>query len=272
MDFANVLGIDPKAAVFVILNLILLESLLSIDNAAVLATMVLDLPKEQRSKALRYGILGAYIFRGICLVFSAFLIKITWLKVLGGLYLIRLTYQYFKSKQEAGEGSEEAINKTENKAYQMTIGKLGPFWATVVAVEIMDLAFSIDNVFAAVALSSNIILVCIGVGIGIFAMRFAAQIFVSLIERFPFLEQTAFVVIGLLGVKLIASYIAEATKSPVMMHLINSHHSDMWFSLITVAIFVLPIVTSLLFNFPKHAKPGEGATEESSDKEEASHV
>ena len=71
--------ITLQQAILIILNLIIIESLLSVDNAAVLATMVMDLPKEQREKALKYGIIGAYVFRGICLVLAASLVKIWWL-------------------------------------------------------------------------------------------------------------------------------------------------------------------------------------------------
>lgn len=67
--------ITLQQAILIILNLIIIESLLSVDNAAVLATMVMDLPKEQREKALKYGIIGAYVFRGICLVLAAWLVK-----------------------------------------------------------------------------------------------------------------------------------------------------------------------------------------------------
>ena len=81
-----IFGNDIKASLLVIFNLVVIESLLSVDNAAVLATMVMDLPKSQRKKALRYGILGAYVFRGLCLLFAAMLIKVWWLKPLGGLY------------------------------------------------------------------------------------------------------------------------------------------------------------------------------------------
>ncbi len=251
MTLAHLIGTDTKTAVFIIANLFLLESLLSIDNAAVLALMVMDLPAGQRSKALRYGIIGAYVFRGVCLVFSSLLIRILWLKAVGGLYLLRLTYLFFKSRQAAN--TDEPMDKSNHRIYQATLGRLGPFWATVVIVEIMDLAFSIDNVFAAVAFSNKIVLVCLGVFIGILAMRFAAQIFITLLEKFPFLETTAFVVIGLLGLKLIASYIGDVTKSPMLRTLLNGHQSDLWVSLITVSIFVVPILTSLLFNVPKRS-------------------
>src|SRR5690349_5394010 len=86
---------QPLASLGVIANLIIIESLLSVDNAAVLATMVLDLPKDQRPKALRYGIIGAYVFRGLSLLFAAVLISIWWFKPLGGLYLLVLAVRYF---------------------------------------------------------------------------------------------------------------------------------------------------------------------------------
>ena len=65
---------NPVASLVIIGNLIIIESLLSVDNAAVLATMVMDLPKEQRQRALRIGIFGAYFFRGLCLLFATFLV------------------------------------------------------------------------------------------------------------------------------------------------------------------------------------------------------
>jgi predicted tellurium resistance membrane protein TerC len=80
MDFLHtILGDDIKAGLLIILNLIVIESLLSVDNAAVLATMVIDLPREQRSRALRYGIIGAYVMRGVCLFLAAWLVRIWWL-------------------------------------------------------------------------------------------------------------------------------------------------------------------------------------------------
>src|SRR4051794_34306205 len=85
----------PWASLGVVVNLILIESLLSVDNAAVLATMVLDLPKNQRPKALRYGIIGAYLFRGLSLLFAAALISIWWFKPLGGMYLLYLALRFF---------------------------------------------------------------------------------------------------------------------------------------------------------------------------------
>jgi YkoY family integral membrane protein len=255
MEFLHyLLGDDLAAAGFVILNLILIESLLSVDNAAVLATMVMDLPEHQRPRALKWGIIGAYLFRGLALIFASLLIKIWWLKVLGGLYLLYLCISYFYRESTPSE-QDDLINKQENFLYKKTFGLLGSFWATVAMVEVMDLAFSIDNVFAAAALTDNMFLICTGVFIGILAMRFVAQSFVKLMQRFPFLEKAAFIVIGILGLKLsLALYTHFYKDSHQLAHVLESEHTDLWVSIGTMLVFFLPILSSLLLGYPRSEK------------------
>jgi YkoY family integral membrane protein len=122
----SILGPDLQAAFLIILNLIVIESLLSVDNAAVLATMVMDLPAHQRNKALKYGIIGAYFFRGLCLVLASWLIKIWWLKPLGGIYLLWLTIDYFRREETPSE-EDDLLEKEHNWLYRSTMGLLGPF-------------------------------------------------------------------------------------------------------------------------------------------------
>jgi YkoY family integral membrane protein len=253
MDFLHtILGNDIEAGLLIILNLIVIESLLSVDNAAVLATMVMDLPHEQRKKALKYGIIGAYVFRGICLFLAAWLVQVWWLKPLGGLYLLYLAVDYFLKKRKKNQNPEhEVIDKKESWFYRSTVGLIGNFWATVALVEIMDLAFSIDNVFAAVAFTDNIYLIYIGVFIGILAMRFVAQGFVKLMERFTFLESIAYIVIGLLGLKLTSSVLTHLFPNVEFLKFLESEEVDLFVSILTVAIFVIPVASSLLFNIPK---------------------
>jgi len=206
--------------VFIIGNIIILEVLLSIDNAAVLATMVKTLPKSDQKKALTYGIVGAYLFRGLALLFASFLLKFIWLKLLGGLYLIYLAYSNLKSEQD------------DSNHKSISIPFLNIFWSTVVAIELADLVFSIDNVFAAVAFTDQIELIYIGVFVGIIAMRFAATGFVKLIEKHPVLEKVAFWVVGFLGLKLMLS---------LWLKDLNLEHIDLIFSVLVTLSFVVPI-------------------------------
>lgn len=228
------------AGLLILFNLFILESLLSIDNAAVLAVMVKDLPGKEKTRALRYGMLGAYLFRGICLVLAAFLVKIMWLKIAGGLYLLWLAYGHFT---KANDTIEEASSTQESKifAWARKIG-LNKFWATVVLVEVMDLAFSIDNIFAAVALTDNIYLIMAGVAIGIAAMRFIAGKFVILMEKYPSMEKSAYIVIFLLGAKLVVSGLGEYGVLPAIKQAMESHYFDFSFSAIMILIFISPIL------------------------------
>lgn len=231
---------DPVGSLLVIGNLILIESLLSVDNAAVLATMVMDLPSHQRNKALKYGIIGAYFFRGLCLLFASILVQIWWLKPLGGFYLLLIFWNWLKGKRTPSR-TDDILDKRSNWFYRKTSGLFGVFWATVLLVELMDLAFSIDNVFAAVAFTDNIILIWVGVFIGILTMRFVAQGFVRLMSRFPYLESAAFIVLAILGLKLSLSVLDKFLPDHGFTAFLNSHQLDLIVSLLTIAIFILPI-------------------------------
>lgn len=243
-------GTDVESAAVIIFNLIIIESLLSVDNAAVLATMVMDLPQGLRARALRFGILGAYIFRGLCLIFATHLIKIWWLKPMGGVYLLYLAYDFFQGKSTP-QTSDDTLNKQEKWFYRITLGWMGPFWATVVAVEVMDLAFSMDNVFAAVAFTDNIYLICTGVFIGILAMRFVAQWFVRLLEQNPFLEYSAFIVIGILGLKLFMALPNHFYRHEPWVHAMESEEADLIISLVTAGFFFVPMITARIINWPR---------------------
>jgi YkoY family integral membrane protein len=201
----------------------ILEIVLSIDNAAVLAAMVKELPKEQQKKALTYGIAGAYVFRGLALLFASVLIKLVWLKVAGGLYLMYLAYKALSSNVEQGGESKMSIK----------IPFLSALWSTIVAIEMMDLVFSIDNVFAAVAFTPNLWLICGGVFVGILAMRFATTKFVKVLEKNPILERVAYWVIGALGLKLVSSY---------WLHDLNTESIDAVFSILTLLAFIIPLI------------------------------
>ncbi|MBC8014890.1 MAG: TerC family protein, partial [Sporomusaceae bacterium] len=173
-------------------TLIVLEGLLSADNALVLAIMVKHLPKQEQKRALFYGILGAYLFRFIAIGLGTYLITIWWIKAAGALYLLWMALQFFLKKK--AEGEEEGEPQVQHG-----------FWRTVLAVEIMDIAFSIDSVLAAFGVSDQIWVLYLGGILGVLMMRGVAQFFLTLIDRYPGLETTAYVIIGIIGAKMMAS-------------------------------------------------------------------
>jgi tellurite resistance protein TerC len=199
----------------VVVQLIFLEGILSIDNAAVLGAMVSILPTDQpvpyppplkflqaftdhvlgmqQSGALKVGLLGAYLGRGTMLVLAAWVIRNPFLQVLGAAYLIKLAFDHLSVGDQPGE--EEFLEERRKAA--------SAFWLVVLNVELADLAFSLDNVVAAVALSDKLWVVMLGVALGIVTMRFAAGVFAWLIQREPILATAAYIVVFNIGLELV---------------------------------------------------------------------
>ena len=201
--------------VIIILQLIFLEGILSLDNAAVIGALVSPLPDDQhivwpqplqrigewlhpllgnqRLAALRVGLLGAYVGRGAMLFLTSFLIHNSWIKLAGAAYLIHLAFDNL-------EDMAAAIIEDEGQFRPIVAQS---FWNTVLAVELTDLVFSIDNVVAAVSLSDKLWVVMLGVALGILTMRFAAGLFSYAVTREPILKQAAYVLVFNIGIELI---------------------------------------------------------------------
>lgn len=174
----------------IILSLVIMEGLLSCDNALVLAIMVKHLPEKQRKKALFYGIMGAYLFRFIAVGLGTILISLWWVKLVGAGYLLWLMIKYFWDKSKENNGEEEVVETNYG------------FWRTILAVEMMDIAFSLDSILAALGISNKVWVLWLGAIFGILMMRGVAQIFVALIEKYPELETAAYLLIGFIGIKM----------------------------------------------------------------------
>ena len=189
-------------------TLVLLEALLSADNAIVLAVMVRHLPKIQQRRALRYGIWGAFLFRAIAVVFATYLIRYWFLKTLGGLYLIYLAIRHFI-----------APDPHHNPAAPAKSGS--GFWATVIKVELADVAFSIDSILAAVAMAEklpdrlqggwlSVAIIYVGGVLGIVMMRLVAGFFLVLLDRFKGLAGGAYLLVGWIGISLLTGGLDDA--------------------------------------------------------------
>ncbi|MGP7815980.1 TerC family protein [Niallia sp. 01092] len=183
-------------------TLVILEGLLSADNALVLAVMVKHLPPEKRKKALFYGLLGAYIFRFIAIGIGVILIKLWWVKVLGAAYLAYLAIKYFIDKRKENSPEEDAEEEHGINKGGLLLRLFGTFWGTVISVELMDIAFSVDSVLAAFGVSNEVWVLLIGGMLGVLMMRGVAGVFLKLIDRIPELEGTAYILILIISVKM----------------------------------------------------------------------
>ena len=180
--------------------LVVLEGLLSADNALVVAVMILGLPRRQQKLALRYGLVGAFVFRVIATLLAVYLIRLAWVKLLGGLYLLYLTYQHFFQ-------SGDAEQRTKPRPAKPWLG-MSALWGTILKVELVNVAFSVDSILVAVAISSKKWVVLTGGLLGIVAMRVVISQLLSIVRRYPALVDGAFVIIALVAAKLLIEYAA----------------------------------------------------------------
>ncbi|KRK97000.1 TerC family membrane protein [Secundilactobacillus odoratitofui DSM 19909 = JCM 15043] len=206
----------------IIFSLVLIECLLSVDNAVVLAAQTQALPtKELREKSLFYGIWGAYIFRFLIIGLGTYLIHFWEIKVLGAGYLLFLTFQYFSKSRV--KHTRKLVSKRKSH--------ISLFWSVVIQIEIMDIVFSIDSVLASLAVSPNPVIVLIGGMIGILAMRGIAEMIMRLMRIIPELEPMAYGLIALIAIKLFLSIPMIDIEIPAAM-----------FGLIVLAAVVLTLL------------------------------
>lgn len=211
--------------------LVILEALLSADNALILAIIVRHLPKEQQKKALFYGIGGAFILRLLAVVLASQLIGFWWLQAIGAFYLLWLPIKHFaahaKSKMQVHEP------------------KKAGFWMTVLYAELADIAFAIDSVLVAVAIEphkNKIWVVYVGAILGIILLRWAAGVFLRVMEKYPILDHIAYLLVGWAGCKLAMHaghnfWVARnEAKDPLPFYIPGMHPAVFWSVLALIVI------------------------------------
>ena len=187
--------------------LITLEILLSADNAVALASLTKSLKDAtERTKALNIGIIISLIFRVLLILLSSFLLKYIFIRIFAGLYLIYLFFSNVALKKKEVDSSFNDDLFIKNKRFE--------FLKVVALLSITDLAFSIDSITTAVAISDQYILIVIGALIGVIALRFTSEIFLRLLEYFIRLEMAGYIAILIIGVKLILNTLVKESFLP----------------------------------------------------------
>src|SRR5688572_29271711 len=209
-----------------------------------MAIMVLGLPKSDHKKALHYGLVGAFAFRILATLLAVYLIQIAWVKLLGGGYLLYLAYSHFKGHEAEGRRSAPRAK-----------GMLGlsPLWATIVRVEAVNLAFSIDSILVAVAMSPKQWVVVAGGVLGIVAMRLVVGRLITLVQRYPALVDGAFVIIAWVGLKLGLEYLHTVGVVPLEI--------PRW-----IALGLVGVIFIIAFVYARMQGPAENHLDEVSEE------
>ncbi len=290
-----------------ILLLVLLEGVLSIDNALVLGLLAKRVPKPLQKRALTYGLIGAFAFRIIAIATASYLLKWRIVKLLGGGYLVYIAVKhlFFESHEtddevvtvdKEGEPElriaetgaalsrereteeieervpfpvpEEVLNADATSAASAASSGVAAtqepeviagrsFWMAVAVIELTDIAFAVDSILAAIALVGSapaghpegathpkLWVVIAGGMLGVMLMRVAAAMFIRLLEKFPRFEVSAYLLVIVIGLKLLVDWGFNSEEHP---HAIDFHSYKtpefwiFWISmLVCLAIGFLP--------------------------------
>jgi len=207
-------ALSDSKSIGLVISLVLLECLLSTDNALVLSAFVKPLPEKDQKRALFYGLWGAYLFRFLLIGVGTYLINFWFVKVLGSIYLAFISLQFFYKKYMLKE-TEKQID--EEKTHGILVKIFGLFWATVISVELMDLVFSVDSILASLAVSEEIWIVMLGGIVGILCMRGIATIVINLMDKVPELETTAYFLIFFISIKMALTLIHFEIPSTIFL-------------------------------------------------------
>ena len=196
-------------------EIILVNIVLSGDNAVVIALAARSLPPRQQRMAILGGSGAAIVMRIVLTVVAVQLLTLPWLKLIGAALLLWIGVQLLVGEGDEGHGDGEGA---------------GNLWTAIRTILIADLVMSLDNVLGvAAAAKGNTLLLIVGLAVSIPLIIFGSTIILKLMERFPVIISIG---AGLLG------YVAGEmlVTDPVVHH---------WFEHHTAVEFAVPIVCAV---------------------------
>ncbi len=198
--------------------LVLLEVVLSADNAVALAAIARSGNNPERERlSLNIGITMALVLRIGLIVAAQWVLQHLWVQLVAAAYLMWLVFDHFWQRNQAeiqDNRDEKVIDRLPRSLVK-----------TVILLAFTDLAFSIDSVAAAVAVSDQVILIATAAMIGIVALRFTSGLFIRWLDEYPRLETAGFLAVGFVSIRLILH---------VLFPLLNQPD---WFTLLIVLVF-----------------------------------
>jgi len=248
---------DPHDLI-IIAFLVVLEGVLSIDNALVLGLLARRLPKDQQRKALSYGLIGAFVFRLIAISMAAYLLHWRIVKLAGGAYLIYVAGKHFffeSTETECERVTTDAEGQPtlvhEETGRELSQARLDceideravvpgvsallrhpGFWTTVLVIELTDVAFAVDSILAAIGVvgsqRAKLWVILLGGFLGVVLMRFAAAMFIRMLERFPRFEVSAYLLVLVIGMKLVLEWLFNAVPSEPGLNFHDYHAIAFW--------------------------------------------
>ncbi|WP_255247478.1 TerC family protein [Paucisalibacillus globulus] len=200
-------------------KILLINLILSGDNAVVIAMASRNLPSNLKNKAIVWGTVGAVVFRILFTVIVMYLLKLPYIHLIGGILLLVVAYKLL-----VDEEADESQIKVGNSLKE-----------AIVIIIFADMLMSLDNVLGIVAVSNNnMMLVILGIILSIPIMLFASQFILRIMETYSFVVY--------IGSALLAWTAGEMlVKEPFIQRSLSSNTSMEIVLLIGLIVLVLSI-------------------------------
>jgi len=203
-----------------VFKIIMIDLLLSGDNAVVIALACRNLPEAQRRKGIMYGVGGAIGLRIVLTFFAVSLLALPYLKLVGALLLLWIGIKLLMPEDAHDEGNIKADTH---------------LWGAVKTIIIADFVMSLDNVLGvAAAAHGNVWLLVFGLLISIPMIAWSSQLVLKLIDRFPFIVLGGGALLGYVAGEMLVS---EALFKP----LLEAQHALHWAVPVACAILVVAV-------------------------------
>ena len=213
-----------------LLQIILINIVLSGDNAVVIALACRSLPPQQQKKAIIAGSVGAIVLRIILTFFAVYLLELPYLKLVGAAALVWIGVGLLK-----GEDEDEELEGHSGLA------------AAIKTIIVADLVMSLDNVIGvAAAAKGNVVLLVVGLAVSIPLIIYGSTLILKLMSRFP--------VIITIGAGLLGWVAGEmALSDPAILEWSNAHHTVHSLAPVMGAVLVVALGKWLMARNPEPA-------------------
>src|SRR5450631_3827628 len=203
-----------------VFKIIMIDVLLSADNAVVIALACRNLPLDQRKKGILFGVLGAIVLRIVLTFFAVSLLSLPYLKLIGALLLVWIGIKLILPEDEHSADSIQADTR---------------LFGAVKTIIIADLVMSLDNVMGvAAAAKGNVPLLVFGLLISIPLIAWSSQLVLKLIDRFPVIIYGGGALLGYVAGEMLVS---EALLKP----LVEARHYLHWLIPVLCALLVMGV-------------------------------
>lgn len=178
------------AAVF---KIVMIDLLLGLDNAIVIALACASLAVSVRGKAIMLGTVGAIALRAVLLVFATFLLGVPYLKLIAGAYLVFIGYKLLTGHEDDPE-----------------VAQKNTIWGAVWTIIVADFMLSLDNVMAVAGAATaagehSTIYAIAGIVISIPIIIYGAKYLSGLMDRFKVIIWIGAAMLGVVGAEMIVS-------------------------------------------------------------------